>query len=531
MITKFGLVFLKIVERHPFLFFIFLSLIFSGWATYADSIMNNDGILYLSAASLFAEGQWNEATLIYKWPTYSILIAGIIIITGFEPFYAAQVLNSALDAGTVAIFIAIVRLMGASRRGLLAAGVMIVGHLWINDMRSTIIRDHGYLTLYLLAIYFLLKDRLTPEYKTKLACVASLLCASLFRIEGLIFTASILVYYGWIHAGTKIQKLLLVFSVLILTFLFPIAAVLWKTGFPNSIFFALIEFRFDELIELFHEYQFSDVAGRVDSLRENVLPSFAQGYAGIAYAGIAITFTVFAIIKSVTLLYGPMACYALYKNHIVPNKTLIGRLIWMSVINIGILFLFVCLNLFFDWRYGVALSLTLALLGTFSYIEAYRVWWNAPPKDRRRYILLPVTLTVLILALAIDGLPSPTKYRHVKYAALWVQENIQNQSLLASNSRIFMYYAGRWKGVMTPLLRNNIDASTQYWTSPKPAVAGPLGGFDYIVVDVRRHGPRTDQIIRDNLDVRTLKEFKNYRGERIIIFQVKKMPALENGPG
>ena len=67
-----------------------------------------------------------------------------------------------------------------------ALGVILLSHQF-NSVRQYIVRDHGFWAFYLVSLYFLLKYVEDVSWKNALAWSASLLMATLFRIEGAIF--------------------------------------------------------------------------------------------------------------------------------------------------------------------------------------------------------------------------------------------------------------------------------------------------------------------------------------------------------
>ena len=509
-------------ERNVYLCFTLLSLILSAWCIYADNIINIDGIFYLSAASLFADGQWAEAFAIYKWPAYSILIGAIIFVSGLEPFYAAQVANAAFDSLSVIIFISIVRLMGGTPRGLIAAGAIIVCHLWVNDMRATIIRDHGYLTFYLLVTYYFLKDVETPQLKSKIACLVAVLTASIFRIEGLVFTASIPIFYAFRQAQSKKGKAItLLFCAAIIVSL-PIAIAIWRAGFISFIVNALITWPIETTIASLELQVFAEIPTRIENLRNGILSPFAQDYALAVYIGIVISIVIVGVINSITLLYAPMAIYGLFVKRIMPNPIFITPIAWLALTNIVFLLIFVSQSLFYDWRFGTALSLTLALPATFTLIKTYRFWWFSNPDKIFRNFFVPATAITLAVAFAIEGLPSPSRSRHLKLAAEWMQENIDDNRSVISNNGIFMYYAGRWERQSGPTLGIQPNKSTNYWVSNRQPEMKNIADFEYLAIRYLHQKQEIDDLVRLNPDAHLIKLFDNGRGDHVAIIEIEQ---------
>ncbi len=128
-----------------------ISLFLSAWSVYLDDVVNSDGVLYLWAAEALKAGDWQEALALYKWPLYSSLISLVSLIPGLGVEYAAHVLNAALTALAVVVFLSLVRELGADRKMLIAAAIVILLFPGLNRYRAFIIRDAGYIAFYLLA--------------------------------------------------------------------------------------------------------------------------------------------------------------------------------------------------------------------------------------------------------------------------------------------------------------------------------------------------------------------------------------------
>ena len=62
-----------LVKSNPRAVFalILINILLSLWAYYADPVINNDGIVYLSVAQLLLDGNWSGAIEGYSWPFLS----------------------------------------------------------------------------------------------------------------------------------------------------------------------------------------------------------------------------------------------------------------------------------------------------------------------------------------------------------------------------------------------------------------------------------------------------------------------------
>jgi len=517
MLKKIGVVSFLTVQNNPVLFFVLLSLNLSLWSALADDVTNLDGTIYLTAANHFAMGNWAEGFATYKWPAYPILAGGIMWLTGTIPYAAAQILNAGLSALNVIVFIAIVRLMGATPRGLIAAGALIVGHLWLNDMRPMIVRDHGYITFYLMTIYFLFRDIQTPRLLWKAAWIVTLASASLFRVEGFVFFAAIPLFYGFAYSRTRIGKGAFIGLGLLIALSLPLAISLWQSGFVKSLYTAFTNDNLGWLLNAIDAKGFSRITARVETLREGILNPAAREYAWYAYFGVTLSILFGGIMQSITLLYGPMGIIGLWVKRFIPRQEFVAPLIWLAVSHVLMLAIFVFHSLYSDWRFGTALSVTLTIPAAFTLIAAYRYWWFASPDRIRRNFFVPATLITLVIAFALEGLPSYSRYRYIKDAAQWIRENTAEDQVIISNNPVLMYYAGRWDRQST--FRSGYYPHINMMVSDPKKPGGTRAGVHIAVIDVRSGTIALDEKVADYTNSEVIATFANDRGDHLTILR------------
>ena len=140
-----------------------VSLLLSAWCIFLDDVINNDGILYLRTADLIGRGEWQTAVESYKWLFYPLLIAALDKLTGIGLELSAHVLNAGFTALTVAAFISLIRELGGSRSAITAAAVLVLLFPGLNEYRSFVIRDAGFLAFYMLALLLFMDQALTSR--------------------------------------------------------------------------------------------------------------------------------------------------------------------------------------------------------------------------------------------------------------------------------------------------------------------------------------------------------------------------------
>jgi hypothetical protein len=177
------------------------SILLSFLICYRNLVINPDGICYLLSAQVIGSASIRDAMHFCpqaQWPFYSTLIYALVQISHLSFAASAHVLNGLFSLASVITFILIIKELGGDRRILwLAAGVILLNHQF-NVLRVDIIRDHGFWAFYLISIYLLLKFFREPKWTTALAWNASLVIATLFRIEGAVFLLA-MPFISWFH--------------------------------------------------------------------------------------------------------------------------------------------------------------------------------------------------------------------------------------------------------------------------------------------------------------------------------------------
>ena len=187
------------------------------WSVYADPIINIDGILYLQAAEAFSLGNIDEALAIYKWPLYPFLISLINQITTLNFELSAHILNGMLTALTCIAFVLLTREIGAGSVTITIAALVIVFFPGLNELRSYIIRDHGYIAFYLLSLYYLIRALHLRSRVTFLTSMIAMGIATLFRIEGSVFLIAMPIIYLNSRANIEPMNRSLLYFLIFLT--------------------------------------------------------------------------------------------------------------------------------------------------------------------------------------------------------------------------------------------------------------------------------------------------------------------------
>lgn len=479
------------------------SLLLSAWCIYIDDVINNDGILYLRVAELITQGEWSAAVSLYKWPFYSCLIALTGAVTGLPLELAAHVLNAALAVLAVVSLITLVRILGGDRKTLVAAAAVVLLYPGLNEYRSYVIRDFGYVAFYLLALVFYFKTLSANHWRLHIGWFAAALTAALFRIEGFALVLAMLIlicakYWDrrlfFLKASTVIFA---AFGVMFLTFSW------WIVGPVGGINDILGE-SISRLLQLNAE--------RFEALRDVVLPKWSADHAfKILFVG-GVTILMVEVISRLALVNALLAGHAWYRHLLFPLEGAKRLWVGLLVANLSILVAIVAGVFFLTGRFPLAFSLTVMLAVPFSLCVLYQDWQAMRPAPILRNWKYPAVALLFALT-GLSGLNNATDKGYLKDGALWIKTHSAAGARLFTNDSIVMHYSGR--GVFEEVQNRDPERTERLIQS------GEWRGYEYVALNFKRGERQAATHWRAVFGREPVKVFANDRGNQLLIFAPK----------
>ena len=458
----------ELVRNNPLTVFalIVINIMLSLWAYYADPVINNDGVVYVSVANLILNGNWQEAFAAYSWPFYPAIIAGVAKLFWIDAETAAYLLNGVFIILLTFAFTNVVgELSGYDRRIMLIALVVVVVFPSITKYRAYIIRDFGYLAFYLWSLYYLLRFCRDHKKQYLMGWIALAGASCLFRFEGIAFLL-ISPYFLVLFVGQDLQHrktILRAGAALIL-----VAALGALSWYVQNKYTAT-------LIAAGH-------AGlNITSLSDLFFHNLSQRYGDGAltshgFVNVILGTTgdvVYETLRRLAVVYFVFAVYAIYLGLVL--KSPITRRIWAVylVTNLCLLIGFSLFNSFLVSRYTMATALTLLLCAPFAIDHLLRRW-----PEVKWFQKAVIGLAFLVVSVvSIEGLDVSTNKRFVRTGGEWIAQNLPPNASLYSNSRLLIYYSGA--GTKANL--NEEYSNTRFAHYLK---IGHIDNFDYIAVEV-----------------------------------------------
>ncbi len=497
------------VDRRIYVAAAVLSLVLSAWTVWAQFVPNPDAALYLRSAEQFADGKWTLGIATFRWPFYSLLIAGTMTVTGLKAFVAAEIVNACLAASTTVAFVALVaKLSNADRLTALCAAFVILLQPHLASDRPSIIRDNGYLAFFVTTLYLVARDQLAPSIKTRLAIAASIVISGLFRIEGLALAALVPFYY-WLRQPGVWKRPALPIGIVVACLALVPAALLWTSGQLTL----WLQGHFDSGGVTTELTSFSVVlAGRLHQLKDGFLFPYGGGNEWGAYVGLVLGIVVVNIVRSLTIPLAILTVFVFVPKPVMPRAA--SRFVlWFALAQLPMLFVLAFVMLFLDKRYAVGMVLVIDIALAFLMAEAIRRWRS----DLLARIFTPIAAATLIAVFAF-ALPKPSKLEYLKDASQWIGQELPRPAMIVTNDARIAYLSGR------PYDQIRIWPAGQ---KDQPTDA-EIALFDYFAFDVANQSELPTKLV--NLPTKELvRSFAGRNGHTVLIYRRIRPAAVTGG--
>lgn len=470
------------------------------------TIINADAICYLQSAEMMNTSLSAAIHLCdqAKWPFYSMLIFYFSKLTSLSLMTSAYTLNALFSFMTIVVFICIVRLFTDSKITLWLAALVILLAPEFNSVKHYIVRDHGFWAFYLLSIWFLLKYfRLANLQANNVSAgyawgwSLSLLAASLFRIEGLVFLLLIpgIVFF---NANMTISRKIKSFFLLNGTaFILSIFLLVICLVHPEQNLLRLVEIK----TQLFSAGSiiFQNLHSKSIVLGQQIL-----GQAGMRDAMPVLFLTliiwyIFCVISNLSFIYFLLLIYA-SRNKLFPWAGFDRFVIFSYVlVNLLVTSVFYAENLFLSKRYLIALSLILML------------WVPFALNKLMRNIKIGIGAVILVLISSLGGIVNfGYSKEYVRDSGAWLAAHVPASAQLYSNNYEVMYYSKHFGSEIFAKWRDfsNLEINTD-----------KLSQFDYLAVYSDLHS------VPVKLPLIPVKIFKNKRGDQVAIYELRRKTA------
>lgn len=503
-------------NRLLFLFTALASLALTLWAITIGPIINPDAILYLSAATEFSSGSFENGVALYKWPFYSVLISLIHSATGLNVQSSAYTINACMHMLATLGFVACVHALGGNKRILIIAALIILLFPSLNKYRAFIIRDAGFIAFYLWSIYYLLlglKIGLKkPNLKYLTLSFLSISLATLFRIEAVATLVIIPCYLLYIYNNNKNWRLfwLCVTVVLGATLLFGISV--WLFG-EHSLKHHSGLWNF---LSASMQYAIDNLSFKIHTIQKHILNEFSRQFAPTVLITSVIIIVCYETLRRLSFITAYFSWHAIKKELVLTEDNVRKTFYILCLIQLTLLFLFALINLFLVSRHTLALCLTILLLAPFSINYFYEKWRSLKSNNAKNLSLwgLPA-LAALLLLMGVEGLDVKSNKPKTKELGLWLATQIDPEYSVYSNNSLVLHYADRKPAYFN--LRYNWKETDNLLATKQ------IFDFDYAAITLNRNHENSKSYINKRLKKEPITEKLNSDNQLLLIYDLREI--------
>ena len=506
--------FLQSSLRDPAWLAVFISILLSIINILSDDNINSDGILYVETARIFLEQGFQASIAHYNWPFYSVIIATVSQLTGLGFETSAHVLNVFLLGLLAYVFVRCSEALGGNHRVALFAAILLITNIAVNDYRDLIVRDFGYWAFFFTAILFFLKYASTDDKKYALGFSISMLLATLFRIEGIVFfvlmPALLLFQAG--HFKERLLRCLIISAPMFI----GVIAVIAYIGLSAS----------NEVGRLFEGLNFlqralANISSGIAEKGKGIVAVMGYGNRSMGTESVlAILFMILiSKIYNVVGFISTIFAFSTFQSPIQRQKiNSLGMFIGVIGINLFVLIVVLLASSFLSSRYAITLGLLITLLASFSLAAFFndeleqkllksKVW------QQRTKIFLSVILIYTVL----DGvISSSASKRYLSESGIWLKNNISSTDKLWANETSIYYYADRFVDREYSVV---LYHKTLHEELPDVNIIKEQD-FDYLAVRVKYKQKGFEDKITAWTGSKPIHRTSNERGDKVLIFKL-----------
>lgn len=272
-------------SKNGLIYIICISAMLKAFLLASDSLVNNDGMLYISAAQEFVKGHFKEGLGIFPMPFYSLLIA---IVHFLIPDWAiaARLISASFIVFTLIPLYLLTKELFNRKAAFWACFAFALAPA-SNSMADAVIRDPGFIFCVAWSVYFALRSSQSPRIVFFAATAFISLVSILFRIEGIILVIVFPIYFSLLsyikdQERTTLLKGALLFMLipLILITVYYISCFNGQVSFNRS---GEIYGEIQKLIKIEFIKNYQNLSSQLEILvRSSPFPGYKNNFAEIA---------------------------------------------------------------------------------------------------------------------------------------------------------------------------------------------------------------------------------------------------------
>jgi len=493
-------------ERHIYFTTATLSLFISLWLYATSDIISRDSLLYVQVGHAFLNDGLAAAFKVWSWPFYSIAFATIHKVTGLGLEQSAHVLTILLEVIISLTFVKIYSRIAFEGARLWVAMLFILTFVTFNDYKGDIIREYGFWTFSLIALYQFIVYFQTQTKSSAMLWQLAIFSATLFRPEAVVY--AILAPFYFLFAQTysfseRIKHLLTLNSIF-----YSVGALVLISLLLSSQLQAILINNLPPQIDYFSaEKVFYNFNLAADNFVKHVLPfDYSANYSHLIIASGLVTMLLVKLISNFTIVYSGIWLTGSYHKWI-NNKAESQVVYYFASIALLILLVFITSRLFVSSRYTVFLLLLIGLVFT-QYLD-YLIAFLARQQKKIWLVLLGIFITIQFL----DSIISlGAKKTPIKLAGEYTRSLVKPGEKIACNEKRFVFYSN-FSCQFQPALKNKYQSDTTNTLLKQD--------YRYVLMWVKHKNDEMLQTLQNEGRLHLLKEFSNRKNDKAMLFELR----------
>ena len=434
-------------SKNGLIYIICISAMLKAFFLASDSLINNDGLLYISAAQEFAKGHFKEGLSVFPMPFYPLLIATVHFLIPDWTLAARMISSSFIVLTLIPLYLLTKELF--DRKAALGACLAFALAPASNSLAVDVIRDPGFIFCTAWSVYFALRISQSSRIIYFVATAFFSLVSILFRIEGIILVLIFPVYFLLLSYIKDRERATLLKSAL-LFILIPLFLVLvyYICDFKGPVAFnrseeICAEFRRVFNLGFINNYQ--TLSSQLEILvQSSPYPGFKNNFAEIAKHYIPVIYLLGLTETFIVALF-PLFIVPLFFSFKEPVKINQVFVLSLSMAFILLSYYFLIKMDFLTERYiAIPVLLTYPWIGT----GMHRFFEYLSGKYSKKVFVI-VFFLFFILPLYKSVEQEIKKDDSLVTSAKWIKNNPDALKLrIITGDKRFLFYAGRefWIG-------------------------------------------------------------------------------------
>lgn len=480
----------------------------------AHGTINNDGLLYIEVARLFALGQWQAGLKLYNWPLYSLLIAGVHRISGLGLQVCAHLLAVFAFALVSSGLVVLVREVGGDRRTMWAAMLLLFASPYlVGDILPMVVRDQSFWAAHMWSLVYFLRFYREPAMRHAWGWGGVAMLAVLFRIEALthlLLLPVVMLADGTLSWHERWRRLWRAHALVL------VACVALATAYA-AIPALRVEHlgRLQEPLHVLQSAWGQVMHGLGDKARvygEQVLGPFLDGY---ARSGLLLTLGYVLLLKTlgsagwlqlgVALWAGVRGCG--------PGRPWERVFAWLVILGLVNGLFILLANFLLPKRYLLPIGFVILVYAAFGLRDLYARWLTHRRGGWMGRLIFPALSGVLFLQFLAIVWPSDPQQMPALQAASWLKRHVPPDSRIYYDARRIRYYVTGDASDRTedpwPVVQGYFDTQEIYW-------------YDYAVIGVPRKFPERKKYLTARIGAPPVASFADRHGNQVLIYRTRR---------